>query len=54
MDIADYADMGGNVRRVTHDAGHSVWRAEGADGQGIMTMHGVMPGVIDRDRKSVV
>lgn len=46
MDIADYADMGGNVRRVTHDAGRSVWRAEGADGQGIMTMYDVMPGVI--------
>ena len=34
MDIANYADMGGNVRRVTHDTDHSVWRAEGTDGQG--------------------
>ena len=45
MDIANYADMGGNVRRVTHDTDHSVWRAEGTDGQGIMTMHDVMPGI---------
>lgn len=45
MDIADYANMGGNVRRVTHDARSSVWRAEGTDGQGIMTMHDVMPGI---------
>lgn len=45
MDIANYADMGGNVRRVTHDTNHSVWRAEGTDGQGIMTMHDVMPGI---------
>lgn len=45
MDIADYANMGDNVRRVTHDARSSVWRAEGTDGQGIMTMHDVMPGI---------
>lgn len=45
-DIVDYADMGDNVSCVTRDSNCSVWRAEGVDGQGIMTIYDVMPGIM--------
>ena len=45
-DIEDYADLGANVRCILRDASHSVWRAEGDDGQGVMTMYDVMPGIV--------
>lgn len=45
-DIVDYADLGDNVSCVTRDANCSVWRAEGIDGQGTMTIYDVMPGIM--------